>query len=194
VGVKIDLTGTTVGALLVLNEIDGFPSTHDWGKGRFAKRSKGRQGGPRWRCKCKCGAVVLKTSAQLKPPNCLSCKDCKEVSNRKRPYEYLYSGVLRRRKDGIPVELSYDEFVTFTQCENCHYCMAKLVWYPYSTKKESRSTGYNLDRKNPKLGYTVTNCVPCCARCNLSKGDRFSYEEWIKIGSLIKSFSAEVSL
>lgn len=28
----------------------------------------------------------------------------------------------------------------------------------------------------------------CCARCNWSKGDQFTYEEWKQIGDLIRSW------
>lgn len=44
---------------------------------------------------------------------------------------------------------------------------------------------YNLDRKDPAVGYQKDNCVVCCALCNRAKGDNFSYEEFLLIGPLV---------
>jgi len=45
--------------------------------------------------------------------------------------------------------------------------------------KEVRgSRSYKLDRMNNDSGYTKDNCVVCCWKCNQSKGNRYTYEEW----------------
>lgn len=53
----------------------------------------------------------------------------------------------------------------------CFYCGIK----PERIKKSPHNTGnfvYNgLDRKDSTKEYTVSNVVPCCRRCNLSKND-----------------------
>jgi hypothetical protein len=51
-----------------------------------------------------------------------------------------------------------------------------------------RSTAYNLDRKDATKGYFRDNCVACCARCNRSKSNTFSFEEWVEVGKAIKRF------
>lgn len=42
-----------------------------------------------------------------------------------------------------------------------------------------------LDRKDASKGYTVNNCVPCCARHNQIKSDFFSYTDMLL---LVKTF------
>jgi 5-methylcytosine-specific restriction endonuclease McrA len=182
---KIDLIGRTFGKLTVLREVD--PIVCDWrGRGKPSIREKkGRIGGPRWECRCDCGIVLIKSSHQLKTRNLPACSNCMKQPRRLRPFEYLYNQVLYRRKDNIPVDLTYEDFLTFTNTTACHYCASPIIWLPFSTQKSS--TGYHLDRKDSALGYTVENCTVCCSCCNLSKGGRFTYEEWLQIGRVIKA-------
>ena len=37
---------------------------------------------------------------------------------------------------------------------------------------------YRVDRKDNSKGYVSGNVCACCKRCNFSKGDRYTYEEW----------------
>ena len=76
----------------------------------------------------------------------------------------------------------YEEFEKFTHYQNCHYCSLPLKWMPHYAGKG----GWQLDRKDNSLGYSVENCVVCCKHCNLAKGKHFSYEEWREIGDLIR--------
>jgi len=41
------------------------------------------------------------------------------------------------------------------------------------------------DRIDNTKGHTKDNVVPCCASCNKTRGDRFSFEEMILIGKTI---------
>lgn len=49
----------------------------------------------------------------------------------------------------------------------CTYCGEKL-----------NPTGCGLDRKNNSLDYVPGNVVACCKRCNTSKGEHFTYDEF----------------
>lgn len=105
---------------------------------------------------------------------------------RLRPYEALYRYFLRMaERVNHTVELSYEEFLGFVSIDECHYCGSLISWVKSTQSRESLS--YNLDRKDNSHGYSVSNCVVCCTRCNLSKGNRFTYDEWKKIGAFIKS-------
>jgi hypothetical protein len=37
----------------------------------------------------------------------------------------------------------------------------------------------------------MDNCVVCCGRCNKSKSNTFSYEEWLAVGGAIERFRNE---
>lgn len=42
------------------------------------------------------------------------------------------------------------------------------------------------DRIDNTKGHLQSNCVPCCARCNLTRANRFSYEEMLELGKVIR--------
>lgn len=97
---------------------------------------------------------------------------------RKRPYEALYNHfVLMARHKKNKVSLTYEEFAELAKTKHCHYCFDYLVWTEYSLNR-GRSAASNLDRKDNGKGYTKDNSTPCCVRCNRSKSDLFTYEEW----------------
>lgn len=62
------------------------------------------------------------------------------------------------------------DFTTYKQMieNNCFYCKQSVLL----------ETGYNIDRKDNLIGYTIENSVCCCADCNVGKSDRFSSDEW----------------
>jgi hypothetical protein len=60
------------------------------------------------------------------------------------------------------------------------------MWIEYRNRGYKGARGYNLDRKDSSVGYVISNLVVCCKRCNLSKADRFTYEEWVEIGKVIR--------
>lgn len=74
----------------------------------------------------------------------------------------------------------------FTTNKNCHYCGADIFWAEYNTN--TNGSNYNLDRKDNAIGYSKENCVACCGRCNESKSNHFTYEQFVQIGDLIRSW------
>lgn len=64
-----------------------------------------------------------------------------------------------------------DELKMFLQ-QPCHYC-----GFPAD----------GLDRINNDLGHCKTNCVPCCTLCNLTRGNRYTVEEFKLVGLAIKT-------
>jgi 5'-deoxynucleotidase YfbR-like HD superfamily hydrolase len=98
-----------------------------------------------------------------------------------QPYEALFHVLHTESHRGsrdIPVTLTYKEFLEFTKTTKCHYCDSDVLW----SKRVNRGKGSsctNLDRKDNSLGYSKDNCVVCCGCCNRTKGDRFTYDEFM---------------
>ena len=74
---------------------------------------------------------------------------------------------------GIPNNLTENEYAKLVESNECHYCHQNL----------SSATGYQIDRKDNKSSYTVSNCVPCCTLCNLKKGSKLSYKEMMLLST-----------
>lgn len=107
---------------------------------------------------------------------------------RKRDKEALYnrlvdSSNIRNKNNKI---ISYEEFLEFTKINKCHYCNKNVIWTSKST--------YNLDRKNNDLGYFKDNLVVCCGPCNKTKGDRFTYEEFLQLSPILKDIQNKRNL
>ena len=84
------------------------------------------------------------------------------------------------KKASHKVELTYEEFLSFTRIKHCTYCYDFINWEP-----RARRGGHHLDRKDNDKGYSMKNCVVCCAECNRVKSDIYSYEEMREIGKIL---------
>ena len=78
--------------------------------------------------------------------------------------------------------------------KECHYCHINkeqidvlIEKRKLNKKKHTRGWSLEIDRIKPNHEYTRANCVWCCYWCNNAKTDEFSYDEFIKIGDVIKS-------
>jgi 5-methylcytosine-specific restriction endonuclease McrA len=135
-----------------------------------------------WKCRCHCGVEKQIRQEHLISEGTVSC-GCFRNTPKLRPYEYLYN---RIKKGKHAVTLSYEEFLEFTKEPKCHYCGAPVRFKTHIYMEGESAT--NLDRKDNLLGYSKSNCVVCCKRCNVGKNSNFTYEEWVQIGALIKSW------
>jgi 5-methylcytosine-specific restriction endonuclease McrA len=81
--------------------------------------------------------------------------------------------------------LTYEEFVTFTASDKCHYCWSPIAWSEFDIAKNG--TRYNLDRKDNSRGYDVDNLVVCCKDCNAAKGSRYDYETWFAMTEVLRN-------
>jgi hypothetical protein len=72
-------------------------------------------------------------------------------------------------------ELTFEQWLVLVDKVNCHYCCGPL-----------EAAGSGLDRKDNTKGYILDNVVPCCKSCNIIKGDRFSYEQMMKLSPALK--------
>lgn len=136
---------------------------------------------------------------------CYKCKTHKDESNFYKD-KTTKSGFRNKCKvcDNACVKLRY---IT-TYNTNKSKCMVK--WYKREDKKKNREfnlteTWINLnilskqctycgstenigcDRIDNTKGHLITNCIPCCALCNITRQDNFSVEEMKKLGVIIKT-------
>ena len=140
-----------------------------------------------WDVRCHCGNRYQTQSQSLKLSR--GCRQCAFKDDRPhrrlRPYEALYNAFKYRAK--VKVLISYDDFVEIaTTNPTCHYCDSPLVWAAHNLTRSSSAS--NLDRKDPSQPYQKENIVSCCIRCNKAKLDHFTYNEWVEIAQVIKSW------
>jgi len=74
------------------------------------------------------------------------------------------------------------------KCHYCHYCGIEeedffRIWGKFYGGKRRK---LEVDRKDNEKGYNEENCVLACPICNNAKSDRFTYEEFKKVGKVIK--------
>ena len=146
---------------------------------------------PMWVVRCFCGNVFESLTQDLKRN---TCRHCTNMSKRKRPFESLYNAFYAKASKKHRVDFSYEQFLEFTKTANCHYCDEPVAWLRYQTRtkgKKYKGQCYNLDRKDNALPYTVDNVVVCCSRCNLAKNSFFTYEEWKRVGDVIRKWRKE---
>ena len=138
-----------------------------------------------WICRCKCGKINPVRTSNLVRGSSRNC-GCERKIPRKRPYESLYNRFVHKNEKRFPVELTYEEFITFTKTSGCHYCGSAVQWSEYNISK--KGNGYNLDRKDNALGYLIENLVVCCPRCNKARSDLFTYEQFVELGAVMKKW------
>lgn len=158
----------------------------------------GRYGvaGSLWECQCDCGKIVQRPKANLgNGSNSCGCikiemlqspnrtntvkRQCKSVIN--SVYSVYKSGASRR---GIEFNIEKEDFEKLIK-EDCFYCGSppKNVASSYYEDGLQNKLIYNgIDRVDNKIGYNITNCVPCCKICNISKRDlsKEDFLTWIK--------------
>ena len=72
----------------------------------------------------------------------------------------------------------------------CHYCGIEEkdfipIWGEFYGGKK-RGPTLEVDRRDNRQGYVIENCVLACAVCNNAKSDKFTYEEFKRVGDVIK--------
>jgi hypothetical protein len=165
----IDRTGCRYGHLIVLRRLE-----------------LNRHGETMWLCRCDCGTETTAKAGNLQRGKVRSC-GCKraELSQKLPPGEggfrnLAYNYKLRAKKKGLQFSITDEEFRALTR-SNCYYCMQEPSQI-YKNGTDRTAYTYNgVDRKDGKLGYTRSNCVPCCGRCNLSKNtmNEAEFINWI---------------
>jgi 5-methylcytosine-specific restriction endonuclease McrA len=74
--------------------------------------------------------------------------------------------------------------------KRCHYCGIDKKDFPkiwgtfYGGIKRGQTL--EIDHKDNKKGNDLTNLVLACALCNMAKSDKFTYDEFLKVGKVIE--------
>jgi hypothetical protein len=81
---------------------------------------------------------------------------------------------------------------------NGHYCGIleidfSKIWGATFYRATKRGQKLEIDRIDNSVGYSPENCVLACAICNMAKSDKFSHEEFIKVGNVIRNIWQERS-
>lgn len=169
---KEDITGKVFGKLTV----DGYVRS---------ERSRRKKLFCRCICSCQDKTVTLVDRSKLISGETSSCG----CVNTERVYLPRYVAGLRRvigtykksaRDRGIEWNLSDSEAESLLNLP-CHYCgeMPK----PRVIRDIKNRTEYTLggiDRVDNSKGYTSTNTVPCCSRCNYAKRN-YSYGDFMQM-------------
>jgi hypothetical protein len=122
-------------------------------------------------CRCECGTVRSVCAKSLKTGSSKSCGCIQKLPVGEAACNSIYR-IYRNgaKKRGLDFSLTLEQFKSITR-RTCFYCNADPV-----NCHENRARHYNgpyvyngVDRKNNKLGYTMRNCVACCADCNMMK-------------------------
>lgn len=117
---------------------------------------------------------------------------CSSCSHRKLPFESQFNcfkSDWRKLKNTI----TYQQFLEFTKIKNCHYCTTSINWNEYGiVNGKLKGRSYFLDRKDNDLGYIESNCVVCCTKCNLAKGNRYTYQEWYGMTDYFRKLLTEI--
>lgn len=142
-----------------------------------------------WSCKCDCGNTANICGKNLRNGDTKSCgcyrKYVSVKNNQKDPYYWTYHQLQKTAKDTNKIcQITFDEFLNhFVTVKHCHYCNSPIKWEPH--RKRGMSGAYNIDRKDNKIGYTVSNCVVCCSFCNRIKCHCLTYDEMMLLSPTI---------
>lgn len=144
-------------------------------------------------CKCECGIEKVVNGQALVDSKTKSCGCLRKFNCYRVPGHITYRSqrqdyVVNARKRNLVFNLNLAEFISVTS-KDCHYCGAKPVHKnEYVLRKGGFRKMYRgkapdpraverawiklngIDRIKNEIGYELSNCVPCCEKCNKSKG------------------------
>lgn len=154
------------------------------------KRLDLKNKGKRWNCLCVCGQHTEVNGGGLKTGHVKSCRCSRKEQARGNFGRYAFGQLFSRyksqaRERGFSFHLTREQFKLLTQ-GSCFYCgTPPIVVY---TKRNSSYTYNGIDRRDNSKGYTLENCVSCCAVHNHMKSD-MSYDEFVAAcRSVVKHF------
>jgi hypothetical protein len=150
-----------------------------------------------WKCQCDCGKISAINGHSLRAGTSSKCLSCKmKFLQSKENIEKRTRTIHAKRPKGaaafIAVWGNYkrsahknNRIFTLTETQfkhfilsDCHYCgqAPSNVSKPFN-EAMGVLVYSGVDRKDNSLGYTLDNCVPCCAICNKTKRN-MSYQEF----------------
>lgn len=134
-----------------------------------------------WDCCCVCGKTARIGTHSLISGKSKSCHCSHYVDPTLKTKKRMYSNYQHYAKScGRLFALTFEQFDQIITSP-CLYCDVKDGHEYKLADRPQRFTGSfignGVDRYDNDLGYVLSNCVPCCERCNMSKktlhGDDF---------------------
>lgn len=107
------------------------------------------------------------------------------TKNPKGIYDVIKQSAKRR---SLPLVITQAEFVKWyeSQKRECFYCKRSEIDILKDTDIiQSIAKRLTIDRLKNELGYIMDNMCLCCRRCNTIKGNFFTVDEMLLIGSII---------
>lgn len=107
-------------------------------------------------------------------------KELRRVKRNKRrakgpsPMDAYGLAQLRATERGKSWDISKVEYYNLVS-KPCNYCGEPLG-----------NNGIRLDRLDNTLGYSPGNVVPCCYRCNMTRGNRLTPSQMMEIGKQLR--------
>jgi hypothetical protein len=167
-----DLVGKRFGRIIVLSR-----------NGRNKHRSA------IWKCLCDCGNIFNAVGSRLIRGDTKSCGCIKKEMDINK-MAFIHKNGLRKNREFLPnggaaftylycsykhvakiknleFNLSREDFQKIIK-SNCYICGSE----PKTTAKTISGSAYvynGIDRVDNNKGYILTNCEPCCERCNKAK-------------------------
>lgn len=148
----------------------------------------------KWIFLCDCGNTKSMFKSRVVSGKTISC-GCKTaeliaISNKKRLLPFGQVAINRvlegykynAKKRNLTFELTRENFIKITT-QNCFYCNmepSNLCKAP-NTQDQGDFIYNGVDRIDNTIGYTESNCVPCCKVCNFGKNNMSLHEftAWI---------------
>lgn len=136
----------------------------------------------RWRVRCDCGLTFEMTGTFMRRRGPRGCKACAyrerpQSTRRQSDEERLFRLVVVNRAGprGITVAMTVAEFMSVA-ARPCAYCGAlpglrRTSAAVHHAAPHPGVVAHGIDRVDSSKGYEVSNCVPCCKRCNFMKSD-----------------------
>ena len=118
------------------------------------------------------------------------CKECN--SQRGKLYRETISGIYSRIRGRAiyekkkPFNMNKSDFEAWynSQPKQCVYCgISENDVFLWTDNYNPLVKKLSIDCMNNDVGYVVENIVLACERCNLIKGNMFSHEQMLDIGS-----------
>jgi len=182
---RIDISGQKFGKLVAISPTE--------------RRDNNRQ--VIWLCLCDCGNQIEVSRQRLATGHKTNC-GCSSHAAVIKPnagaakhhlFQIYANGAQRNNR---AFEFNEEEFLKITSL-NCFYCGIP----PRQIQKPAKGSSthykpecwyyYNgIDRIDNNLGYTLDNCVPCCAKCNYLKSHRNYYKFMTQVSKSLYSRTA----
>lgn len=147
-----------------------------------------------WDCLCSCGRSAIMSNKQIVDKSRFGCRSCtaaKVSSKTNEEYEHfgLANRIYKEYKDGakkrnLEFKLQFKEFFSMIKSD-CFYCgqvPENTSGKSYMRKNVPIFKRNGIDRADTSVGYTSSNCVSCCSKCNYAKHEMSvtEFDAWIK--------------